>query len=109
LHWNASTYGYAARTLEHFVRDTAFFSIEEGVRRMTSLPASQLGLADRGTIRTGSHADLVVFDPQVVHDRSTPDDMARHPTGVTHVLVNGRLAVENGRVAPARHGRLLTP
>jgi N-acyl-D-amino-acid deacylase len=109
LQWNASTYGYAARTLEHFVRDTAFFSIEEGVRRMTSLPAGQLGLADRGTIRTGSHADLVVFDPRAVHDRSTPDDMARHPSGVTHVLVNGRLAVDNERIAPTRHGRLLTP
>ena len=109
LRWNASSYGYAARTLEHYVRETSLFTVEEAVRRMTSLPATQLGLADRGTIGVGDHADLVVFDPHQVHDRSTPDDMARHPTGVEHVIVNGRLAIEHQRLAPERHGRLLTP
>jgi N-acyl-D-aspartate/D-glutamate deacylase len=109
LRWSASTYGYCARTLEHFVREKALFTFEEAVRRMTSLPARQLGLARRGTVEPGSHADLVVVDPDRVRDRSTPDDMARHPTGIEHVLVNGAFAVEHGKLTPDRHGRLLAP
>ena len=109
LRWSASAYGYAARTLEYYVHDVGFFTLEEAVRRMTSLPAEQLGLADRGAVRVGAHADLVVFDPATIHDRSTPDDMARHPTGIHHVLVNGQLAVDRGRSTSSRSGRLLQP
>lgn len=109
LCWSASAYGYTARTLEHFVRGTGFFTLAEAVRRMTSLPASQLGLRDRGTVAVGAHADLVVFDPARVHDRSTPDDMARHPTGIDYVVVNGRVAVGPQGALGGRHGRLLHP
>ncbi len=109
LCWNASTYGYTARTIEHFVRGTGFFTLAEAVRRMTSLPASQLGLRDRGTIAVGSHADLVVFDPSRIHDRSRPDDMARHPTGIDYVLVNGHVAADSDGALGGRHGRLLHP
>lgn len=109
LCWSASAYGYTARTLEHFVRGTGLFTLAEAVRRMTSLPAAQLGLRDRGTVTVGAHADLVVFDPARVHDRSTPDDMARHPVGFDHVLVNGRIAVGPDGTLAGRHGRLLQP
>lgn len=109
LRWSASAYGYTARTLEHFVRGTGFFTLAEAVRRMTSLPAAQLGLRDRGTITVGAHADLVVFDVAQVHDRTSPDDMARHPTGFDYVLVNGRVAVGPDGTLAGRHGRLLQP
>ena len=109
LCWSASAYGYTARVLEHFVRSTGFFTLAEAVRRMTSLPAEQLGLRDRGTVAVGAHADLVVFDPAMVHDRSTPDDMARHPSGFDYVLVNGRIAVGPDGALGDRHGRLLQP
>ena len=109
LCWSASAYGYTARTIEHFVHGTGLFTLAEAVRRMTSLPASQLGVRDRGTLAVGAHADLVVFDPARVHDRSTPDDMARHPTGIDYVVVNGRVAVSPDGTLGRRHGRLLHP
>jgi N-acyl-D-aspartate/D-glutamate deacylase len=109
MHWSASTYGYAARTIEHFVVNRRFFALEEAVRRLTALPADQLGLADRGRLLVGHRADVAVFEPALVHDLSTPDDMARHPTGITHVLVNGHFAVRDGALTDDRHGRLLTP
>ena len=104
-----SAYGYTARTLEHYVRRTGFFTLAEAVRRLTSLPAAQLGLRDRGAVAIGNFADLVVFDPAGIHDRSSPDDMARHPTGLDYVMVNGRVALGPGGAADARHGRLLQP
>ena len=109
LCWSASAYGYTARTLEHYVRRTGFFTLAEAVRRLTSLPAAQLGLRDRGAVAIGNFADLVVFDPAGIHDRSSPDDMARHPTGLDYVMVNGRVALGPGGAADARHGRLLQP
>jgi N-acyl-D-aspartate/D-glutamate deacylase len=109
MHWSASTYGYAARTIERFVVDRPFFALEEAVRRLSALPADQLGLADRGRLRVGQRADVTVFEPTLVHDLSTPDDMARHPTGINHVLVNGRFAVRDGALTDGRHGHLLTP
>lgn len=109
LTWNASTYGFTARALEQFVRRAELYSLEEAIRRMTSLPAQQLGTPARGVIEVGAYADLVVFDPTTVHDRSTPDDMARHPSGIDHVLINGGFAVRAGTLTTARHGRRLTP
>lgn len=109
LPWNASSYGYVARMLGHHVRERGLLSVEEAVRRMTSLPAEQLGLRSRGTVEVGAAADLVVIDLDGLHDRSTPDDMARHPTGLEHVVVNGRVAFDGNSLSTDRHGRLLRP
>jgi N-acyl-D-amino-acid deacylase len=106
--WNASTYGYAARTLERYVRERALLSLEEAVRRLAGLPAEAMGLRDRGLLREGCAADVVVLDPARIHDRTTPEDVARHPEGVVHVLVNGVPVVENGRPTGARPGVLVS-
>lgn len=109
LIWNSSSYGYAARVLEHYVRNEGFFTIQEAVRRMTSLPASSLGLSDRGSIAPGNCADLVVLDDESIRDRSTPSDPARHPNGFEFVFVNGKRVVEYGRPTGIRNGQLLKP
>lgn len=105
--WNASTYGYAARMLGHYVRDERLMTIEEAVRRLSALPAEAMGLTDRGLITEGRAADLVAFDAATIADRTTPDDIARHPSGVAHVFVNGVPVVLDGAVTGARPGRAL--
>ena len=109
LVWNASSYGYAPRVIEHYVRATGLFTLEEAVRRMTSLPAAALGLAHRGTISVGSFADIVVIDPAEVHDLTTPADPARHPSGMNMVFVNGELTVARDSHKGVRAGRQLHP
>jgi N-acyl-D-amino-acid deacylase len=105
--WSASTYGYAPRTLEYYVRQEQLFSLEEAVRRLSALPAAALGLRDRGLLRQGFKADVVVFDPDDVVDRTTPARAARHPVGIRDVFVNGAAAVRNGLLTGARPGRVL--
>jgi len=108
LSWNASSYGYTARVLEHYVRTERFLRLEDAIHKMTALPAQQLGLRARGTLAVGNHADIVSFDPAAITDATTPDDMARHPTGIDVVMVNGQIAVA-GNATFGRHGRLLSP
>lgn len=105
--WNASSYGYAARTLERYVRERGLLTLEEAVRRLAALPAEAMGLRDRGVLREGAAADVVVLDLARVHDRTTPADVARHPEGIVHVLVNGVAVVEGGRPTHARPGLVL--
>jgi len=109
LTWNASSYGYTARVLEHYVRQEAFLSLEDAIHKMTELPARAMGLRLRGSVAVGHHADLVVFDPTSIKDRTSPDDMARHPAGIDIVMVNGAIAVEQGKPNDRLHGRLLHP
>jgi N-acyl-D-amino-acid deacylase len=106
--WSASTYGYVPRTLEYYVREQELLSLQEAVRRLAALPAMALGLDDRGVLREGYKADLVIFDPGRVKDRSTPERAARHPLGIRHVFVNGVAVVKDGEITGARPGRLLT-
>ena len=101
------TYGTFARFLGHYCRDLGVASFAEGVRRMTSLPAQTLRLADRGTVTPGSFADLVVLDPATVLDRATYTDSHRYSVGVHHVLVNGEVVVRDGAMTSARPGRRL--
>ncbi len=109
LTWSASSYGYTARMLSHWIRSEKLLSLEEGVRRMTGLPATALGIHDRGTLHTGGYADVVVIDPDQLRDRSTPDHVARHPIGFHRVFVNGVAAVVDDSVTQVTGGRLLTP
>jgi N-acyl-D-aspartate/D-glutamate deacylase len=99
--------GTFPRVLGHYVRDLGLLSLEEAVRKMTSLPASNLALADRGRLAEGLAADIVVFDPKTIADRSTWDDPHRFSEGVSHVLVNGKLALRDGKLTGAARGRWL--
>lgn len=108
LPWSASTYGYTARLLEHYVRTRRLLTLEDGVRKLTGLPAKALGLTDRGIIAPGRRGDLVIFDAGDIHDRSTPTEMARHPVGIHSVFVNGSLTVDEGGVTGSRNGMLVS-
>jgi len=102
-------YGSFPRVLGKYVREDAILSLAEAVRKMTSLPAAILGLADRGTIQPGKAADLVVFDPETVADTATFEAPHSYPEGISHVVVNGRLAVRDGRPTGAMAGQVVTP
>jgi N-acyl-D-aspartate/D-glutamate deacylase len=101
------TYGSTARVLGTYARERGVLSLETAVAKMTSVPAARLGLRDRGVVREGALADLVVFDPDTVADVATYADPARHPEGIEHVIVNGRIAVLGGAETGERAGRLL--
>jgi N-acyl-D-amino-acid deacylase len=101
------SYGCCPRVLAHYCRDRKIFSLETAVRKMTSMPADQAGLADRGRIAPGKRADLVVFDAENVRDVATFEDPQRYPEGIVHVFVNGVAVVEDGAGTPARPGRAL--
>jgi N-acyl-D-amino-acid deacylase len=90
-------YGSAPRMLGPLVRDRKLFSLEEAVRKMTAAPAERFGLADRGQIREGAFADLVLFDPRTVSDRATYADPHRLSVGIERVLVNGVEIFSHGR------------
>lgn len=100
-------YGNTARVLGHYVRERKVISLEEAVRKMSSLPARQFGFAQRGEIREGWAADLVIFDPATVGDTATFDAPHAYPTGMTHVVVNGQLVVRGGATTDARGGQVL--
>jgi N-acyl-D-amino-acid deacylase len=98
-------YGNFARWLGRYVRDEGLVPLEEGIRRLTSLPAGNLGLTDRGRIAPGMVADVVVFDPTAIQDHATFEDPHRYATGVVHVFVNGVAVLANGEHTGARPGR----
>jgi N-acyl-D-amino-acid deacylase len=100
-------YGTYPRILGKYVREEHVLSLPEAVRKMTSLPAQRFGLKDRGVVREGAYADLVVFDPRTVSDAATYDEPIRQPDSMPYVLVNGVMGVEDGHVTGARGGRVL--
>jgi N-acyl-D-amino-acid deacylase len=100
-------YGTFPRILGHYCRERGVLELPEAIRKMTSAPAARLGLSDRGIVRPGMKADLVVFDPDRVIDTATYDDPRRYPEGILHVFVNGRHAVKDGQLFQANAGRVL--
>src|SRR3989454_3390791 len=102
-------YGTFARLLGHYVRDEGLASLEDVVRRLTSFPADNLGLARRGRLAHGYFADVVAFDPSSISDHATYADPHRYATGVVHVFVNGEHVLRDGDHTGARPGRVLTP
>ena len=100
-------YGSFARALGKYVREERVVSLEEMVRKMTSMPASHLGFLKRGLVRKGWAADLAVFDPAKVVDRATWTDPARYPEGVAAVVVNGQVVVEGSEHTGRLAGRVL--
>ena len=100
-------WGSAPRILGHYVRDEKLLTLEEAIRKMTSLPASRMRLADRGLVRQGMAADLVAFDPLTIRERSTYEAPSAYSEGIPFVAVNGVLVVDGGRITDARPGRVL--
>jgi len=101
--------GAFARRLARYVRERQVVPLEFAIRSMTSLPALVFRMRDRGTIREGAVADLVIFDPAAVQDRATYQQPHQLAAGVSYVLVNGVLAMERGLLTGARAGKVLTP
>jgi N-acyl-D-aspartate/D-glutamate deacylase len=100
-------YATNARVLGHYVREEKVLTLENAVRKMTSLPAQILGLRDRGQIREGFAADVVVFDPAQVGETNSFEQPKSYAAGVSHVLVNGVAVIDGGRHTGARPGKVL--
>lgn len=107
LHPHPRYYGAFPRVLGRYVREKGILDLPEAIRKMTSLPASRLGLKDRGIIAEGQAADIVIFNPKTVIDRATFQQPARFPQGIDYVLVNGDLIIKKGEHTGRYPGRLL--
>jgi N-acyl-D-amino-acid deacylase len=100
-------YGTFPRVLREYVRERRLLSLQEAVRKMTSLPARKFGLEGRGMVAPGAWADLVLFDPERVADRATYEAPRQHPEGIAYVLVNGAVAWDGRRQSRARTGQVI--
>ena len=100
-------YGTFARVLGKYVRETGLLTLEDAVQRMTGLSAEKFNLTDRGFIREGVYADIVVFEPLTIADIGPYQEPRRYPPGVNYVLVNGRTVVARGQHTGVCNGRLL--
>jgi N-acyl-D-aspartate/D-glutamate deacylase len=94
--------------LGRYTRELKLFSLETAIHKMTGLSAARLSLSDRGLLRTGNFADVVVFDPATIADRSTFETPHQYSVGIDYVFVNGVAAIDAGRFTDARSGRVLT-
>jgi N-acyl-D-amino-acid deacylase len=100
-------FGAFARFLGHYIRERHVVSLEEGIRKMTSLSAQHVGIAGRGSIQVGRYADLVLFDPEKVMDRATPETPHLPSSGIEKVWVNGQLVFEAGQITGRRPGKAI--
>jgi N-acyl-D-amino-acid deacylase len=101
------SYGTNARVLSEYVRGRAVLTLEDAIRKMTSLPARTFGFRDRGLLREGMWADIVIFDPEKVKDKATFQQPHQFSEGFSHVLVNGVPVVEEGKLTGKRSGQVL--
>jgi N-acyl-D-amino-acid deacylase len=99
------TYGNVARLLGKYVRDEKVIPLEEAIRRLTSLPAETLKIADRGQLTDGYYADIAIFDPATIADKATFEKPHQYSVGMVHVLVNGVPVVTDGKHTGATPGR----
>ncbi|MCY3566833.1 MAG: amidohydrolase family protein, partial [Gammaproteobacteria bacterium] len=88
-------------------RDEQVITLEDAVRKLTKLPATNLGIRDRGELREGFHADIAIFDPDQVQDHATFDDPHQYSTGMVHVLVNGVPVLRDGEHTGALPGQVV--
>jgi N-acyl-D-amino-acid deacylase len=100
-------YGNATRVISRYVRDRKVLSLEEGIRKQTSWPATRMRLAGRGSIKEGNWADVTIFDLATLDDKATYDAPMTYPTGIEYVLVNGTVTIDRGVHTGARAGRPL--
>jgi N-acyl-D-aspartate/D-glutamate deacylase len=101
------SYGTFPRVISRYVKQRGILSLPEAIRMMTSWPATRMRLDDRGVIRRGVWADVVIFDLDRIQDRATYDEPVLYPEGIDYVLVNGTIVIDNGRHTGARPGRVL--
>ncbi|MEE9148572.1 MAG: D-aminoacylase [Candidatus Tectomicrobia bacterium] len=101
------TYGTFPRVLGKYVRDEGLITLEDGVRKMTSMAAEKFGLSDRGVLAEGAAADITIFNAGTVTDRATFADPHQYPYGIEYVIVNGQLVVEQGEQHPVLPGQIL--
>ena len=106
-HPHPRNYGTFTRVLGHFVREKKVLTLEEAIRKMTSLPASLMGLTDRGRIAKGQFADITIFDPETISDKGTFTDPHHYPDGIKWVIVNGEITIDGQEYVDARAGRVL--
>ena len=100
-------YGTYPKVLEKYVREKKILTLENAIRKMTSFPAQRLGLKDRGILKEGMAADIVVFNPDTIRDNSTYLDTHQYPDGIPYVIVNGKIVVENGKQLRNYPGKVL--
>jgi N-acyl-D-amino-acid deacylase len=100
-------FGSQARVLRKYVREEKVLTLENAVRKMTSLPANLLRMKDRGLLKKGYKADVAIFDPKTIRDNATFDDARQYSTGTEYVIVNGKISIENGKYSGALNGKLL--
>src|SRR6185295_5548009 len=100
-------WGTYPRILGHYVRDLGLMPLEFAIHKMTGLPASRVGLKQRGLLREGYFADITIFDPKTVIDRATFEAPNQNPVGINYVIVNGQIEVDNGQRTPLLAGRPL--
>lgn len=98
------SYGAFPRVLARYVRELGVLTLEEAVKKMTSMPADQYNQTARGRIAEGAFADIVAFDADTIQDRATYDDPHRYPTGIEHVMINGRFVIRSGALTGERPG-----
>jgi N-acyl-D-aspartate/D-glutamate deacylase len=101
------SYGTFPRILARYVREPKTISLEEAVKKMTSMPAAQIGQPERGRIAEGLFADIAVFDPQQIADRATYTDPHQYAVGIRHVIVNGVAVIRDASFTGDRPGRWL--
>jgi len=106
-HPHPRNFGTFPRVLGHYAREGGIITLPDAVRKMTSLPAQKLGLVDRGVIRPGAWADLVIFNPKTVIDVATYANPKRYPRGIEYVIVNGALTLRRGKHTGATAGKVL--
>lgn len=102
-----SGYGWAARFLQHYVRDRGVLSLAHGLAKLTSVPAARLGLKNRGLLKPGFHADICVFDQANIASNATARNPRRYASGIAHVMVNGALSMRNGKRTNTNAGRVV--
>lgn len=100
-------YGSFPRILGRYVRDQHLLTLEQAIRKFTSLPAQRMGLHDRGLLRAGAFADINIFDPATINDAATFEDPHRASVGIEYVIVNGVLSLDRGKVTGQLGGRPL--
>ena len=100
-------YGSNARVLARYVREQKVIGLEDAIRRMTSLPAQKFGFKNRGLLREGMAADIIIFDPETVTDHSTYEKPHAYTSGIDYVFVNGKITLNQGRHTGIRNGKVL--
>jgi len=104
---NLGSFGWTARLLGYYVREEGLLTLQDAIRKMTGFPAQKFGFKDRGLLREGMAADIVVFDADVITETGTIDFPNRYPTGIEYVFVNGRLVIDQGVYNRETRGKLI--